>query len=68
VARLHDQERLGETAPVHHRGEEREDRPICFATARSVDLTLQHQDLMAERESLSVTSVTTGEHPPEPHE
>ena len=37
-----------------------QDRPVCRGELRSVDLPLEHEDLMAKGENLGVTLVTGG--------
>ena len=62
----HDMEHVGEASAVQHAGGEREDRAIRVGELSSVDLALQHQDLISEGEDLGVTFVTGRKEPPEP--
>lgn len=62
----HDREHVGEASAVQHAGNQREDRAIRVGELSSVDLALQHQDLMSEGEDLGVAFVTGREEPPEP--
>ena len=62
----HDQEHVGESAAVERSGEDREDRPVGFGEARSVDLALQDQDPVAEGQDLRVAFVSGGEEPTDP--
>ena len=38
-------------------GEKSEDRPVCLVESRSLDLALQHEDLVAEGEDLGVAGI-----------
>ncbi len=49
----------------HRRGENSEDRPVRVGELGSVDLALEHEDLMAEGENLGVAGIAGGENPPE---
>lgn len=62
----HNMEHVGEASTVQHAGEQREDRTIRVGELNSVDLALQHQDLMPEGEDLGIAFVTGREEPPEP--
>ncbi|CAN5835089.1 hypothetical protein BH23ACT4_BH23ACT4_08330 [soil metagenome] len=62
----HDMEHVGEASTVQHAGCQREGRTIRVGELSSVDLALQHQDLMPEGEDLGVAFVTGREEPSEP--
>jgi len=49
-------------------GEKSEDRPVGFGEPWSADLTLQHEDLVAEGEDLSVAGIAGREQPSESSE
>ncbi len=66
--RAHDQQRPATTRPVHYRGEKRQHCPVLLVEPRPVDLSLQHQDLMAQSEDLGVTGLRAGEQPSTPRQ
>jgi hypothetical protein len=61
--RSDNQERRRPPRAVHGAAEEGEDRAVGFVEPRTVDLALQHEDLVSEREDLSVAGVTGREDP-----
>ncbi len=63
--RLEDQQCPMSTSPVHDRAEHGADRSIGRVESGSVDLALQHQDLVAEGEDLGIAAVTGGKQPSE---
>ena len=56
--RFHYQQHATEPWPVKGTRKHGQDRPVRRAETRPVDLSLQHQDLVAKSEDLSVTPVT----------
>jgi len=62
---LHDQHHVVESRPPERGGKDREDRPVDLGELRSVDLALQHKDLMAESEDFCVAPVTGRDEPSE---
>ena len=62
---FHDEEQLGQTAAIEHPRKQGEDRPIGLGELRSVDLALEHDELMAQREDLGVALIAGGEQPSE---
>ena len=60
--RRDDQAQLTQTATGQHPGQRGQDRPVSPRQARSLDLPLEHSDLMTQQEDLSVLgTVGTGE-------
>ena len=55
--RSDNQERRRPPRAVHGAAEEGEDRAVGFVEPRTVDLALQHEDLVSEREDLGVLGV-----------
>ncbi len=65
---LHDEEHLAEPSPVEDGGEQREDGPARLGENGTRDLTLQHEDLVAQRQDLGIAIVASREDPSEPCE
>jgi len=63
---LHDQHDLRQTRPYKRGGQDGEDRAVRVGEARPIELSLQHQDLMAQGEDLCVALVASREQPSEP--
>jgi hypothetical protein len=56
---LHDQHDLRQPGSSEGGRQDREDRAVGVGEARLVDLSLQDQDLMSQREDLSVSLVAS---------
>lgn len=63
--RLHDEEHVAQARPVDRSGQHGEDGSVRLGESRSVDLALQHEDLVAQGEDLGVAVVAGGEQPTE---
>ena len=59
--RLHDQEHFPQTRPVERGGQHRQDGAVRLVEDWSGDMSLQDEDLEAQREDLGVTLVAGGE-------
>lgn len=62
---LDDQHDAVEPATVEGTRQHAQDRPVRRGEPRSLNLPLEHEDLMAKREDLGVTLVTGHEEQPE---
>ena len=63
--RLQDQQGSILSSPIHCRGEQRKERSVGLVEECPVDLALQHHDLMAQSQDLSVTGIAAGKQPAE---
>ena len=62
---LDDQQHRVEASPVKATGQQGENGSVGGSEARPINLSLQNEDLMAQRENLGVALVTTDQKQPE---
>ena len=62
---FHDEEHVGEASAVEHLWKHREDRPVGLGELRSVELALEHEQLVTQSEDLRVALIAGRKHPSE---
>ena len=63
--RLHDQHHPNQTSPIEATRQQGEDGPVSGSKAGPLNLSLQDEDLMAQRENLGVLAITTYQKQPD---